>query len=133
MWEAVKNFFKGGISNVNGAVSGWFSNVTRIARDLRSNVSGTISSLWKGIKNTFSDGIDTIVRWFTSLPERLGGAISRGAGHVTGAFKGIFNKVLSAIGGPVNGIIGGANWVLEKFGAPQIPKWDVPQLSLIHI
>lgn len=129
MWEAVKNFFKGGISNVNGAVSGWFSNVTRIARDLRSNVSGTISSLWKGIKNTFSGGIDTIVRWFTSLPERLGGAISRGAGHVTGAFKGIFNKVLSAIGGPVNGIIGGANWVLEKFGAPQIPKWDVPQYA----
>jgi SLT domain-containing protein/phage-related minor tail protein len=129
MWTAVKNFFKGGIANVNGAISGWFSNSTRIVTNLKNSVSGTISSLWKGIKNTFSNGIDTIIRWFSSLPQRLGDAISRGAGHVTGAFKGIFNKVLKAIGGPVNGIIGGANWVLEKFGAPQIPRWDVPQYA----
>lgn len=129
MWAAVKGFFSKGISDIIDDVWRWFSRVTGIGGNLKSGLTGTMKTLWGDIKGVFSRGIDTIINWFTGLPERLGGAISRGAGHVTGAFKGIFNKVLSAIGGPVNGIIGGANWVLEKFGAPQIPKWDVPQYA----
>lgn len=129
MWGAVKGFFSKGISGIIDDVWRWFSRVTGIGGNLKSGLTGTMKTLWGDIKGVFSRGIDTIVGWFTGLPERLGGAISGGAKHVTGAFKGIFNKVLSAIGGPVNGIIGGANWVLEKFGAPQIPKWDVPQYA----
>lgn len=129
MWGAVKGFFSKGISGIIDDVWRWFSRVTGIGGNLKSGLTGTMKTLWGDIKGVFSRGIDTIIKWFTGLPERLGGAISGGAKHVTGAFKGIFNKVLSAIGGPVNGIIGGANWVLEKFGAPQIPKWDVPQYA----
>lgn len=129
MWTAVKGFFSKGISGIIDDVWRWFSRVTGIGGNLKSGLTGTMKTLWGDIKGVFSRGIDTIIKWFTGLPERLGGAISGGAKHVTGAFKGIFNKVLSAIGGPVNGIIGGANWVLEKFGAPQIPKWDVPQYA----
>lgn len=129
MWTAVKGFFSKGISGIIDDVWRWFSRVTGIGGNLKSGLTGTMKTLWGDIKGVFSRGIDTIIKWFTGLPERLGGAISGGAKHVTGAFKGIFNKVLSAIGGPVNGIIGGANWVLEKFGAPQLPKWDVPQYA----
>lgn len=129
MWTAVKGFFSGGIASANGLVSGWFSKITGVVSNMRGNVSGTISNLWKGIKNTFSGGIDTVMRWFGSMPERMASAIRNGAGAITGAFKGIFNSALRAIGGPVNGIIGGANWVLEKFGAPQIGRWDVPQYA----
>ena len=129
MWAAVKGFFSKGISGIIDDVWRWFSRVTGIGGNLKSGLTGTMKTLWGDIKGVFSRGIDTIIKWFTGLPGRLGDAIAKGAGHVTGAFKGIFNKVLSAIGGPVNGIIGGANWVLEKFGAPQIPKWDVPQYA----
>ena len=129
MWNAVKGFFSKGISGIIDDVWRWFSRVTGIGGDLKSGLTGTIKTLWADIKGVFSRGIDTVINWFTSLPERLGGAISKGAGHVTDAFKGIFNSALKAIGGPVNAIIGGANWVLEKFGAPQIPKWDVPQYA----
>lgn len=129
MWGTVKNFFKEGIDNIIGRVGGWVGNLLGKAGDLKGRLGDVISRMWGGIKETFSKGIETVVNWFTGLPERLGNAISNGAGHVADAFKGIFNKALKLIGGPVNGIIGGANWVLEKFGAPQIPNWNVPQYA----
>lgn len=129
MWASIKSFFSGGIKNAVSSVTNFASNLLSKFGSIKTNVTNSVSSLWKGIKNTFSGGIDTIVKWFTNLPSKLGDAISGGAKFVKDAFKGIFNGVLSAIGGPVNGIIGGANWVLEKFGAPTISKWDVPQYA----
>lgn len=129
MWNGIKNFFSSGANGARNIFDGFKNGISGIANTMKKTVTNSIGNLWNGIKNTFSGGIDTIVRWFTSLPGRLADAVGRGAGAIVNQFKGIFNKVLSAIGGPVNGIIGGANWVLEKFGAPQIPKWDVPQYA----
>lgn len=129
LWNSVKTFFTNGISGVVTSVQNWISNVLGKVTGLKTSFSNTITDLWKGIKKTFSGGIDTIVKWMTDLPKNLGKAISNGASHVKDAFKGIFNGALSAIGGPVNGIIGGANWVLEKFGAKKIAKWEVPKYA----
>lgn len=127
MWNGVKNFFSTGVNGAKGIFDGFRGTIGNIANTIKNAVTGVFSGMWRTIKNTFSGGIDTVVRWFSDLPSKLGDAIKKGAGHVSDAFKGIFNGALKAIGGPVNGIIGGANWVLEKFGAPQISKWDVPQ------
>ena len=129
MWNGVKGFFSSGANGAKGIFDGFRGTIGNIANTIKNAVTGVFSGMWRTIKNTFSGGIDTIVRWFSDLPSKLGDAIRRGAGHVSDAFKGIFNGALRAIGGPVNGIIGGANWVLEKFGAPQIGKWDVPQYA----
>lgn len=129
MWDGVKGFFSNGTNGAKGIFDGFKGTIGNIANTIKNAVTGVFSGMWRTIKNTFSGGIDTIVRWFSDLPSKLGDAIRRGAGHVSDAFKGIFNGALRAIGGPVNGIIGGANWVLEKFGAPQIGKWDVPQYA----
>lgn len=129
MWDGVKGFFSSGANGAKGIFDGFKGTIGNIANTIKNAVTGVFSGMWRTIKNTFSGGIDTIVRWFSDLPSKLGDAIRRGAGHVSDAFKGIFNGALRAIGGPVNGIIGGANWVLEKFGAPQIGRWDVPQYA----
>lgn len=129
MWDGVKGFFSSGANGAKGIFDGFRGTIGNIANTIKNAVTGVFSGMWRTIKNTFSGGIDTIVHWFSDLPSKLGNAIRNGAGHVSNAFKGIFNGALKAIGGPVNGIIGGANWVLEKFGAPQIGRWDVPQYA----
>lgn len=129
MWEGVKKFFTSGIGDAIGQVNGWISKVLGSGNTLKTSFTNIIRALWDGIKKVFSGGIDTVVKWMTDLPSQLGSAISKGAKYVTKAFKGIFNGALKAIGGPVNGIIGGANWVLEKFGAKPIAKWEVPKYA----
>ena len=110
-------------------ISGWAMNVWNKFREIKSNVSRAVTETWTGIKDSFSGGIDTVVNWMKDLPSRLGKAISDGAHFVKDAFKGMFNAALKAVGGPVNAIIGGANWVLEKLGADKIQEWDVPQYA----
>lgn len=129
MWNSVKSFFSNGIGDTWNKVVGWVKNIFNKAIELKNNVSDVIGNLWKGIKDSFRSGIDTVFNWIKDLPSRLGKAISDGAHFVKDAFKGMFNAALKAVGGPVNAIIGGANWVLEKLGADKIQEWDVPQYA----
>lgn len=110
-------------------ISGWAMNVWNKFNQIKSNVTRAVTETWTGIKKSFSDGIDTVVNWMKDLPSRLGKAISDGAHFVKDAFKGMFNAALKAVGGPVNGIIHGASWVLEKLGAEPLTEWDVPQYA----
>ncbi|MET2117598.1 phage tail protein [Enterococcus faecium] len=129
LWNGVKNFFSNGIGDTWNKISGWAMNVWNKFNQIKSNVTRAVTETWTGIKNSFSGGIDTVVNWMKDLPSRLGKAISDGAHFVKDAFKGMFNAALKAVGGPVNAIIGGANWVLEKLGADKIQEWDVPQYA----
>ena len=129
LWNSVKNFFSNGIGDTWNKVVGWVKNIFNKAIELKNNVSDAIGNLWNGIKDNFRSGIDTVFNWIKDLPSRLGKAISDGAHFVKDAFKGMFNAALKAVGGPVNAIIGGANWVLEKLGADKIQEWDVPQYA----
>lgn len=129
LWNSVKNFFSNGVGDTWNKISGWAMNVWNKFNQIKSNVTRAVTETWTGIKNSFSGGIDTVVNWMKDLPSRLGKAISDGAHFVKDAFKGMFNAALKAVGGPVNAIIGGANWVLEKLGADKIQEWDVPQYA----
>ncbi|HGF7896035.1 phage tail tape measure protein [Enterococcus faecium] len=66
---------------------------------------------------------------FTKVPQRMVEAIKGGKSAVVAAFKEVFNAALRAIGKPVNGIIKGASWVLEKLGAEPLKEWEVPQYA----
>lgn len=129
MWNSVKNFFSNGVGDTWNKVVGWVKNIFNKTTELKNKVSDAIGNLWNGIKDNFRSGIDTVFNWIKDLPSRLGKAISDGAHFVKDAFKGMFNAALKAVGGPVNAIIGGANWVLEKLGADKIQEWDVPQYA----
>lgn len=112
-----------------GKISGWAVNVWNKFGEIKTNVSRAVTETWTGIKTSFSGGIDTVVNWMKDLPNKIAKAVSNGKNAVTKAFKGIFNGALKAIGKPVNGIIKGASWVLEKLGAEPLKEWEVPQYA----
>lgn len=129
LWNGVKNFFAEGIGNTWNKVVGWVKNIFNKATELKNNVSNVIGNLWNGIKDTFRRGIDTVFNWFSELPTKMKNAIIGGKNAIVDAFKSIFNAALKAIGKPVNAIIHGASWVLEKLGADKLEEWKVPQYA----
>ncbi|MCX3999683.1 tape measure protein [Enterococcus faecium] len=129
MWNSVKNFFSNGVGDTWNKVVGWVKNIFNKAIELKNNVSDAIGNLWNGIKDNFRSGIDTVFNWFSELPTKMKDAIIGGKNAIVDAFKGIFNAALKAIGKPVNAIIHGASWVLEKLGAEPLQEWDVPQYA----
>lgn len=129
LWNGVKNFFSNGVGDTWNKVVGWAKNIFNKATELKNKVSDVIGNLWNGIKDTFRRGIDTVFNWFSELPKKMKDAIIGGKNAIVDAFKSIFNAALKAIGNPVNAIIHGASWVLEKLGADKLEEWKVPQYA----
>ncbi|HAZ0988172.1 TPA: tape measure protein [Enterococcus faecium] len=129
MWNSVKNFFSNGVGDTWNKVVGWVKNIFNKATELKNKVSDVIGNLWNGIKDTFRRGIDTVFNWFSELPTKMKNAIIGGKNAIVDAFKSVFNAALKAIGKPVNAIIHGASWVLEKLGADKLEEWKVPQYA----
>ncbi|HFD1826255.1 TPA: tape measure protein [Enterococcus faecium] len=129
LWNSVKNFFSNGVGDTWNKVVGWAKNIFNKATELKNKVSDVIGNLWNGIKDTFRRGIDTVFNWFSELPKKMKDAIIGGKNAIVDAFKSIFNAALKAIGKPVNAIIHGASWVLEKLGADKLEEWKVPQYA----
>ncbi|HHA4365868.1 TPA: tape measure protein [Enterococcus faecium] len=129
LWNGVKNFFSNGVGDTWNKVVGWVKNIFNKAIELKNNVSDAIGNLWNGIKDNFRSGIDTVFNWFSELPKKMKDAIIGGKNAIVAAFKSIFNAALKAIGNPVNAIIHGASWVLEKLGADKLEEWKVPQYA----
>ncbi|TQB36557.1 tape measure protein [Enterococcus faecium] len=129
MWNSVKNFFSNGVGDTWNKVVGWVKNIFNKATELKNKVSDVIGNLWNGIKDKFRRGIDTVFNWFSELPKKMKDAIIGGKNAIVDAFKSIFNAALKAIGKPVNAIIHGASWVLEKLGADKLKEWKVPQYA----
>lgn len=129
LWNSVKNLFSNGLGDTWNKVAGWAVNVWNKFGELKTNATRAVTDTWTGIKNSFSGGISTVVNWMKDLPHKIASAVSNGKNAVTNAFKGVFNAALRAIGKPVNGIIKGASWVLEKLGAEPLTEWDVPQYA----
>ncbi|WP_277892023.1 tape measure protein [Enterococcus lactis] len=112
-----------------GKISGWAVNVWNKFGEIKTNVSRAVTETWTGIKKSFSGGIDTVVNWMKDLPNNIARAVLNGKNAITNAFKSVFNAALKAIGKPVNAIIHGASWVLEKLGADKLKEWKVPQYA----
>lgn len=129
LWNSVKNFFSNGVGDTWNKVAGWAVRVWNKFGEIKTNVTRAVTDTWTGIKNSFSGGINTVVNWMKDLPNKIASAVSKGKNAVTNAFKGIFNAALKAIGTPVNAIIHGASWVLEKLGAEPLQEWKVPQYA----
>ncbi|MDT2407419.1 tape measure protein [Enterococcus faecium] len=129
LWNSVKNFFSNGVGDTWNKVVGWVKNIFNKTTELKNKVSDVIGNLWNGIKDTFRRGIDTVFNWFSELPTKMKDAIIGGKNAIVAAFKSIFNAALKAIGKPVNAIIHGASWVLEKLGADKLEEWKVPQYA----
>lgn len=124
LWNSIKTLFSGGISNTWSAIKGWASNLISHIGNLKNSLINVIKSMWSTIKNTFSNGISTVVNWMKGLPGQIANGIKAGVGIVKDAFESIFKSAMNAVKKPINLIIDGASWVLEKLGGDKIKHWS---------
>lgn len=124
LWNSIKSLFSGGISNTWSAIKGWASNLMSSIGNLKNSLVNVIKSMWSTIKNTFSNGISTVVNWMKGLPGQIANGIKAGVGVVKDAFESIFKSAMNAVKKPINLIIDGASWVLEKLGGDKIKHWS---------
>jgi len=115
IWQNIKNTFLG---KILGSIGEFFKKNKEIFQAIWDTVTGIMNLLPNFMWNLFSE-----------LPNRIAKAFKGGKNVIVEAFKGVFNAALKAIGKPVNGIINGASWVLEKLGAEPLTEWDVPQYA----
>lgn len=124
MWNGIKGNFISGIANVGTNVSRFVASIPQRLFSMASSGKNAITSMWKGIKNSFSNGVSNIVTKMKNLPGTIAEGIVNNTYKVVNAFKSMFKKAQQIIKKPVNTVIGGANWVLEKFGAKKLPTWQ---------
>lgn len=115
IWQNIKNTFLGKI-------------ITTLGEFYERNKK-IFEGIWETITGILFAVPGFVFDIFTKVPQRMVEAIKGGKNAVAAAFKEVFNAALRAIGKPVNGIIGGASWVLEKLGADPLKKWEVPQYA----
>lgn len=115
IWQNIKNTFVGKI-------------ITTLGEFYERNKK-IFEGIWETITGILFAVPGFVFDIFTKVPQRMVEAIKGGKNAVVAAFKEVFNAALRAIGKPVNGIIKGASWVLEKLGAEPLKEWDVPQYA----
>ena len=115
IWQNIKNTFLG---KILATIWKFFEENKKVFQAIWDTATGIMLGL-----PTFIFDI------FTKIPQKMVEAIRNGKNPVVAAFKEVFNAALRAIGKPVNGIIKGASWVLEKLGAEPLKQWEVPQYA----
>ncbi|MGI8134011.1 phage tail tape measure protein [Enterococcus lactis] len=115
IWQAIKNTFLG--------------DIIRTLKTFYDENKKVFEGIWETITGILFAVPGFVFDIFTKVPQRMVEAIKGGKSAVVAAFKEVFNAALRAIGKPVNGIIKGASWVLEKLGAEPLKEWEVPQYA----
>ena len=115
IWGGIKDTFLGKILT---SLGNFFDENKKIFEGIWETITGVMNPI-----NGFMQDL------FTKLPGVIARAFKGGKNTIIAAFTEVFNAVLRAIGKPVNGIIKGASWVLEKLGAEPLKEWEVPQYS----
>lgn len=125
VWDGVKSIFTGAIDFLTSIFrTNLIGKITSFVVGFVQDIPKRFSSMWDSIKQFFSDGITTLVDRMKEVPGKIAENISKNAHKVVDAFKDMFKKAQQIIKKPVNMVIGGANWVLKKFGAKELSEWQ---------
>ena len=129
-WEEIKNMYDRISESIKTNLKNTFlGDMIKSIEDWNTKTTAAFTGWITDISTKFQTWISNMKQWFTELPGKLGQAFSSGGTALANTFKDVFNGVLRAIGKPVNGIIKGASWVLEKLGAEPLKEWEVPQYA----
>jgi len=113
---------------ISTAINNGLTFVTGILKTFTSLIQGDWSGAWENIKQTAQTIMNNIIDFFKAINlYDTGKAILNG---LIDGIKSMANATMSAIGGIVNGIIKGINWVLDKVGVEiSLNQWEVPQYA----
>ena len=129
-WEEIKNMYDRISDSIKENLKNTFlGDMINSIEDWNTKTTEAFTGWISDISTKFQTWISDMKQWFTELPGKLGEAFSSGGTVLADAFKDVFNAALKAIEKPVNGIIKGASWVLEKLGAEPLEEWDVDKYS----
>ena len=104
-------------------MSGLWDTISEKIKKVWNGIKGTLGGIWDSIKEKAMDAFSSVWKFikdgFNNLKDTLGGIV-----------KGIANAIVKPIGGAVNGVINGVNWVLDKVGSDkQFALWEVPKFA----
>lgn len=129
-WEEIKGMYDRISESIKTNLKNTFlGDMIKSIEQWNTNTTKAFTGWITDISIKFSTWLNKMKTWFKNLPGELAEKFKSGGSKVSNAFKSVFNGALKAIGKPVNGIIKGASWVLEKLGAEPLTEWKVPQYA----
>ncbi|MDN6599362.1 MAG: tape measure protein, partial [Tetragenococcus koreensis] len=127
-WSELKADTSSKWSDIKANTSSNWNTIKRKIGSAAKSGKDSAATHWSNLKKNTSDTFDTVVGWAKKLPERIGDGIQAGKKWIKDAFKNIFEGAVNIVKVPVNAIISGASWILEKFGANKLDPWK-PKLN----
>lgn len=134
VWEVIKFVLKSAWDWISDTASAIFIPVANFFSGIWNGIKDTATSIWNKIKDTLGGIWDSIkekaMDAFSSVWEFIKDGFNRLKDTLGGIVKEIANAIVKPIGGAVNGVINGVNWVLDKVGADkQFALWEVPKFA----
>ncbi|MDN6626359.1 MAG: peptidoglycan DD-metalloendopeptidase family protein [Pisciglobus halotolerans] len=91
---------------------------------MKSGLISTVKKMWSSITTRFSNSITNLVDKVKGMPQLMGKVLKKSGHFLKDAFVSIWKTAVKAIAKPANLIVGGANWILKRFGSDkEIPDW----------
>lgn len=123
IWNSVKDAALSIFTFLKDSLAGIWDGIKTTVVGVWNGIKDTLSGLWSGLKDKamsiFGGMWDGIKNGFTNLKDSIGSIVKK-----------IANAIVKPIGGAVNGVIKGINWILDKFGSDKkLNLWDVPQFA----
>lgn len=123
LWDSISEKIQGVWNGIKDFFSGIWNGIKDTATGIWNSIKGTLGGIWDSIKEKAMDAFSSVWKFikdgFNNLKDTLGGIV-----------KGIANAIVKPIGGAVNGVINGVNWVLDKVGSDkQFALWEVPKFA----
>ena len=123
IWNSVKDAALSVFTFLKDSLAGIWDGIKTTVVGVWNGIKDTLSGLWSGLKDKalsiFGGMWDGIKNGFTNLKDSIGSIVKK-----------IANAIVKPIGGAVNGVIKGINWILDKFGSDKkLNLWDVPQFA----
>lgn len=134
VWEVIKFALKSAWDWISDTASAIFTPVANFFSGIWNGIKDTATGIWNSIKDTLGGIWDSIkekaMDAFSSVWEFIKDGFNRLKDTLGGIVKEIANAIVKPIGGAVNGVINGVNWVLDKVGSDkQFALWEVPKFA----
>ncbi|WP_205272315.1 phage tail protein [Lactococcus taiwanensis] len=129
-WGEIKSNTSSAWGNVKTSVSNAANTAKNNASSAWSTMKDKMAGYASSIKSTSKSAFDSVASWASGMGQKIGSGLEKGVQAVKKGAAAIGNGIAGVIGGAVNGVIDGINWVLGKVGSGnRLGHWSVPRYA----